>query len=167
MAIRPILTLGDERLNKTCHPITQFNERLWRLIDDLVETLDDANGAGLAASQIGVLRRVAVVDAGEGPIELVNPKIIAYCGEQTGMEGCLSIPGRFGIVTRPNKVTVRAQDRQGNWFEVTGEGLCARAFCHELEHLDGHLFLEKVERFLTEAELEAMAEEETEGETDQ
>ena len=162
MALRKIVEVGDECLNKVCRPVTEFNPRLHALMDDLIETLSDANGAGLAAPQVGVLRRVCIVldeDSGEY-IELVNPKITVACGEQTGLEGCLSVPGKWGIVTRPDVVRVRAQDRDGTWFEVEGEGLTARAFCHEIEHLDGHLFVEHVDHFLSDEELQAYLEQE-------
>ncbi len=163
MALRNILTEGDAALHKVSRPVTQFNARLHQLLDDMVETLHDANGAGLAAPQVGVLRRVVVVDTGEGVIELINPEIVAESGEQTGLEGCLSVPGKFGIVTRPERVTVRAQDRNGNWFEREGEELTARCFCHELDHLDGHLYTEKVERYLTEEELAELYGDEEDG----
>ncbi len=153
MALRNILTEEDPTLHKVSRVVTKFDDRLHELIDDMIETLHSANGVGLAAPQVGVLRRVVVVDAGDEVLELINPEIISQSGEQTGMEGCLSVPGKYGIVTRPNVVTVRAQDRDGEWYEVEGEELMARAFCHELEHLDGHLYTEKVERFLTEEEL--------------
>ena len=161
MALRKILTDGDPALHKMCRPVTSFDARLHTLLDDLKETLADANGAGLAAPQVGILRAVCVVDVGEGPIELVNPEIIATEGEQNGAEGCLSYPGEFGLVKRPMKVTVRAQDRDGNWFEKTGEALCARAFCHEIDHLHGVLFTSHVSRMLTPEELQnGIAEEE-------
>ena len=126
------------------------------LMDDLLDTLSEAGGAGLAAPQVGVLRRACVVmdDDTEEYIELINPSIIAQSGEQTGPEGCLSVPGKWGLVTRPNYVRVRAQDRDGKWFEVEGEGLTARCYCHELEHLDGHLYTEHIDRFLTDEEVE-------------
>ena len=127
---------------------------LGELLDDMAETMYQANGVGLAAPQVGILRRVVVIDVGDGIIELVNPEIIAAEGEQTGLEGCLSVPGKWGIVTRPDVVRVRAQDRYGDWFEVEGEGLTARAFCHEIEHLDGHLFVEHTDHLMTEEELE-------------
>ena len=156
MALRKIVKVGDECLNKKCRPVTEFNDRLHALLDDMQETLTDAAGAGLAAPQVGVLRRVCVVlDEEDQLIELVNPEIIRTEGEQTGLEGCLSVPGKWGIVTRPNVVKVRAQDRDGNWFEAEREGLTARAFCHEIEHLDGHLFVEHTDHLLTEEELEA------------
>ena len=156
MALRNILTEEDPTLHKVSRVVTKFDDRLHELIDDMIETLHNANGVGLAAPQVGVLRRVVVVDAGDEVLELINPEIIAQSGEQTGMEGCLSVPGKYGIVTRPDDVTVRAQDRDGNWYEVEGKELMARAFCHELEHLDGHLYTEKVERFLTEEELQEL-----------
>ena len=155
MALRKIVEQGDECLTKVCRPVTEFNSRLHELLDDMVETLVDANGAGLAAPQVGVLRRVCIVmdeDSGEY-IELINPEIVAQSGEQTGLEGCLSVPGKWGIVTRPNVVRVRAQDRDGQWFEVEGEELTARAFCHEIEHLDGHLYVEHIDHVLTDEEL--------------
>ena len=167
MALRKIVEQGDECLTKVCRPVTEFNSRLHELLDDMVETLADANGAGLAAPQVGVLRRVCIVmdENSEEYIELINPEIVAQSGEQTGLEGCLSVPGKWGIVTRPNVVRVRAQDRDGQWFEVEGEELTARAFCHEIEHLDGHLYTEHIDHFLSEEELRAYLEaEEEEGE---
>ena len=160
MAIRNIVKFGDEVLNKKCRPVERFDEKLWLLLDDMKETLEDAQGAGLAAPQVGMLRQVCVVDVGEGPIELVNPEIIAQEGEQTGLEGCLSDPGEWGVVTRPKKVTVRAQDRNGAWFEKTGEDLCARAFCHEIDHLKGVLFTSHASRILSQEELDALLEQE-------
>lgn len=145
MATRKILTGNDPALTKPCRPVTAFDQRLAELIDDMKQTLAQANGVGLAAPQVGILRRVAIVlDAEDTPIELVNPEIIAQDGEQTGLEGCLSVPGRYGTVTRPEHVRVRAQDRHGKTFEVEGEGITARCFCHEIEHLDGHMFTEHV-----------------------
>ena len=136
--------------------MTDFNKRLHDLLDDMKETLAEAQGAGLAAPQVGVLRR-AVVIAGDGDdmLELVNPEILEQSGQQTGPEGCLSVPGKWGMVTRPNFVRIRAQDRYGEWFEAEGEELMARCFCHELEHLDGHLYVERIDHFLSEEELEA------------
>ena len=162
MAIRNIVKQGDGILEKVCRPVTDFNGRLHQLLDDMTETLEDANGAGLAAPQVGVLRRVCVVldEGSEEFIELVNPEIVAQSGEQTGLEGCLSVPGKWGIVTRPDVVRVRAQDRYGDWFEVEGEGLTARAFCHEIEHLDGHLFVEHIDHFLSDEELRDYLEQE-------
>lgn len=155
MALRKIVEQGDECLNRICRPVTEFNARLHALLDDMNETLTEANGAGLAAPQVGVLRRVCLVldEEEDAYLELINPEILETSGEQTGLEGCLSVPGKWGIVTRPNVVRVRAQDRFGNWFEVEGEELMARAFCHEIEHLDGHLYTEHIDHFLTEEEL--------------
>ena len=166
MALRNIVTVGDSVLNKTCRPVVLFNHRLHVLLDDMTDTMCEANGVGLAAPQVGILRRVVVVDLGEdGILELVNPEIVEQSGTQTGMEGCLSVPGKYGIVTRPNVVKVRAQDRYGEWFEAEGEGLIARAFCHELAHLDGHLYTEVADRMLTPEELEELIsdDEEVEG----
>lgn len=156
MALRKIVVQGEECLTKVCRPVTEFNPHLHQLLDDMLETLEDANGAGLAAPQVGVLRRVCVVldEDSEEYIELVNPEIVAQSGEQTGLEGCLSVPGKFGVVTRPYTVRVRAQDRDGAFFEVEDEALTARCFCHEIEHLDGHLFVERTNHLLTEEELE-------------
>ena len=173
MALRNILTKEQPGLYKKCRPVTKFDARLHELLDDMHETLADADGVGLAAPQVGVLRRAVLVletnvHEGEEPyvIELLNPEIIDAEGEQHEAEGCLSVPGEFGVVKRPAKVTVRAQDRSGNFFEVSGEGLTARCFCHELDHLDGIVFTDKCERMLTEEEIKAMsggesAEEET------
>lgn len=157
MGIRKIVVQGDPLLNKKCRPVTDFNKRLHNLLDDLKDTLAQANGVGLAAPQVGVLRRAVVVDTMDerGVLELVNPEILETSGEQTGPEGCLSVPGKFGMVTRPNYAKVRAQDRFGNWYEAEGEGLTARCFCHEIEHLDGHLYVEHIDRFLTDEELDA------------
>ena len=166
MALRKIVEQGDECLTKVCRPVTVFNKRLHELLDDMTETLADANGAGLAAPQVGVLRRLCIVmdeESGEY-LELINPEIVAQSGEQTGLEGCLSVPGKWGIVTRPAKVRVRAQDRYGDWFEAESEGLNARCFCHELEHLDGHLYTEHIDHFLSDEELRAYLEAEEEGE---
>lgn len=155
MALRKIALQGEPCLTKVCRPVTEFNDRLHVLLDDLADTLEDSGGVGLAAPQVGVLRRVCVVlDEEDQLIELVNPEIIRTEGEQTGLEGCLSVPGKYGEVTRPEIVRVRAQDRDGNWFEVEDEGLTARCFCHEIEHLDGHLFVEHTDYLLTEEELE-------------
>ena len=160
MALRNILKQGDETLTKRCRPVTDFNERLHILLDDMAETMTSANGVGLAAPQVGILRRAVVVletNVPEGEpervIELVNPEILEASGEQTGPEGCLSVPGDFGMVTRPDRVKVRAQDRDGNWFETEGVDLTARAFCHEIDHLDGHMFTELCDHILTDEEL--------------
>mgnify|MGYP000313219374 FL=1 len=161
MALRKIALQGEPCLTKVCRPVTEFNDRLHVLLDDLADTLEDSGGVGLAAPQVGVLRRVCVVlDEEDQLIELVNPEIIRTEGEQTGLEGCLSVPGKYGEVTRPEIVRVRAQDRDGNWFEVEDEGLTARCFCHEIEHLDGHLFVEHIDHFLTEEELKDYLEDE-------
>ncbi|MEG2584006.1 MAG: peptide deformylase, partial [Oscillospiraceae bacterium] len=140
MAIRKILTLGDETLTKKCRLVEKIDKRTLTLLDDMADTLYEANGVGLAAPQLGVLRRIVIIDVGEGLIELINPEIIHAEGEQTDAEGCLSYPGKYGLVTRPNIVTVRAMDREGNVREITGEELLARAFCHEVDHLNGHMF---------------------------
>ena len=156
MGLRKILTYKDPALHKVCRPVEKFDWRLHKLLNDMTDTLTEANGVGLAAPQVGILRRVVVVDTGEVMLELVNPEILEQSGTQDGPEGCLSVPGRWGQVERPNYVKIRAQDRFGNWFEAEGEALIARCFCHELEHLDGHLYTEKVSRFLTEEEIEQM-----------
>jgi peptide deformylase len=149
MALRRILTRGDETLQKASRPVTKFDKRLHTLLDDMLETLRDARGVGLAAPQIGVLRRVALVEVEEGtPIELVNPEIIREEGTQEGPEGCLSVPGLYGIVKRPMAVIVRAQDRHGQPVTVTGEDMLARAFCHEIDHLNGRLFTELATEYL-------------------
>ena len=155
MGLRRIHTEQEPALHKTCRAVTNFDWRLHKLLDDMKETLADANGVGLAAPQVGILRRVVVVDLGDEMLELVNPELIETSGEQTGAEGCLSVPGKYGLVTRPNYAKVRAQDRDGNWFEAEGEELIARCFCHELDHLDGILYTQVMERFLTDEELES------------
>ena len=159
MGLRKILTDKDPALHKVCRPVEKFDGRLHKLLDDMKETLIDANGVGLAASQVGILRRVVLVDTGDEVLELINPILLETSGEQVGAEGCLSVPGKYGLVKRPNYAKVRAQDRNGNWFEAEGEELIARCFCHELDHLDGILYTEVMERFLTEEELEAQEEE--------
>ena len=154
MAIRKIHEVGDPCLAKVCRPVTEFNDRLHELLDDMAETLEEAGGVGLAAPQVGILRRVCIVEDEQGElIELINPEIIKTEGEQTGLEGCLSVPGKYGIVTRPMIVRVRAQDRYGATFEVEDEELTARCFCHEIEHLDGLLYTEHC-KILSEDELE-------------
>ncbi|MCI9263030.1 MAG: peptide deformylase [Oscillospiraceae bacterium] len=161
MAIREILTDQDPALHKKCHSITQFDQKLGDLIDDMRETLEDAGGAGLAAPQVGILRRVVVLYDGEDELlELVNPELIQEEGEQDGLEGCLSVPGLWGYVKRPERVRVKAQDRRGNWFETGGEGVVARCFCHEIEHLDGHVFTEHVDRIYNNEEIEEILERE-------
>lgn len=160
MALRKILTDKDPALHKVCRSVEKFDGRLHRLLDDMRDTLAEANGVGLAAPQVGILRRVVVVDTGEDILELVNPTMLETSGEQEGAEGCLSVPGKYGLVKRPNYAKVRAQDRYGDWFEAEGEELIARCFCHELDHLDGIVYTEVMERFLTEEELMAEDEEE-------
>ena len=153
MALRKILTDAEPALHKVCKPVVNFDARLHTLLDDMCDTLLDSGGVGLAAPQVGILRRVVLVDTGEEILELINPSLVAVDGEQTGAEGCLSVPGKYGIVTRPYWAKVRAQDRNGNWFEVEGEELIARCFCHELDHLDGIVYTQVMERFLTDDEL--------------
>ena len=148
MAIREIREKGDEILYKKCKAVVKFDEKLHILLDDMYETMQSRDGVGLAAPQVGILKRAVVIDVGDGKIELINPEIVEESGEQTGSEGSLSVPGVFGEVTRPNVVTVKAQDRDGKWFKITGKELLARAFCHEIEHLDGKLFLDRVIRFI-------------------
>ncbi len=163
MSLRKILTQGDPALAKTCRPVEKFDQKLHWLLDDLKETLSNAGGVGLAAPQIGILRRAVVVeDENEELLELVNPVIVSQSGEQEGWEGCLSVPNQYGWVSRPWSVTVRAQDRNGKFFEVTGEDMVARCFCHELEHLDGHLFVEHAGQLYTPDEIDAMEAEEEE-----
>ena len=152
MALRDIVKEPDERLKKVCRPVKEITPHILTLLDDMAETMNFAEGVGLAAPQVGVLRRIVVIDVGEGLIELINPEIIAFSGEQSGPEACLSCGERRGIVTRPSKVTVRALDRYGKMQEYTGEGLLARAFCHELDHLDGVLFLDRMSREMAEDE---------------
>ena len=156
MGLRKILTDKDPALHKVCKPVTSFDKKLHKLLDDMNETLIDSQGVGLAAPQVGILRRVFLVDVGVEDneiIEFINPEILATDGEQEGPEGCLSVPGRYGLVKRPYRVKVRAQDRYGEWFEAEGEELIGRCFCHEYDHLDGIIYTEKMDRFLTEEEL--------------
>ena len=161
MGLRKILTTDEPALHKVCRPVEKFDWRLHKLLDDMRETLAQANGVGLAAPQVGILRRVVVVDTGEDILELVNPELLETDGEQEGAEGCLSVPGKYGLVKRPYYAKVRAQDREGQWFEAEGEEVVARCFCHELDHLDGIVYTEIMERYLTEEELNTEAEEET------
>ena len=156
MGIRKILTDEESALHKVCKPVSAFDAKLHKLLDDMRETLLQVNGVGLAAPQVGILRRVVIVDTGEDILELVNPTMLETDGEQTGAEGCLSVPGKYGLVKRPYYAKVRAQDRYGEWFEAEGEELIARCFCHELDHLDGIVYTEVMDRFLTEEELESM-----------
>lgn len=157
MGLRKILTDKEPCLHKVCRPVEKFDGRLHKLLDDMKETLEDAQGVGLAAPQVGILRRVVVVDTGEEVLELVNPELLETSGEQVGAEGCLSVPGKYGLVKRPMVAKVRAQDRDGNTFEVEGEELIARCFCHEIDHLDGILYTQVMERFLTDEELKEEA----------
>lgn len=145
MALRTIRELGDEVLTKKCREIKEITPRISELIEDMLETMYEANGVGLAAPQVGILKRLAVIDVGEGPIILVNPVILETDGSQTGEEGCLSYPGKSGVVTRPNYVKVRAFDENMQEYEIEGTELLARALCHEIDHLDGHMYVEKVE----------------------
>ncbi len=155
MARRTILKEGDETLRKICRPVESITPRILSLIDDMVETMRRADGCGLAAPQVGILRRIAVVECEPGEVyELINPRIVAYAGEQEETEGCLSIPGKWGTVRRPMYVTVQALNRFGETVEYRGEGLLARAFCHEIDHLDGKLFIDKATRILTPDDLE-------------
>ena len=153
MAIRNLRIMGDPILEKVCKEVKEVTPRTQELIDDMLETMYDANGVGLAAPQVGILKRIVVIDVtGEDPIVLINPRILETSGEQTGGEGCLSLPGKSGTVTRPNYVKVRAYDRNMKPFEMEGTELLARAFCHEIDHLDGHMYVEKVEGELTDVE---------------
>ena len=154
MGLRKILTDKEPALHKVCKEVTSFDSKLHKLLDDMHETLADSGGVGLAAPQVGILRRVVLVDNGTEVLELVNPTLVETDGIQEGAEGCLSIPGKYGLVKRPYYAKVRAQDRNGNWFEADGEELTARCFCHELDHLDGILYTQVMDRLLTEEELE-------------
>lgn len=157
MAIREIIKKGDPILNKKCHAVNKFDDRLHNLLDDMAETLRDADGVGLAAPQVGILRQIVlVINEDDEIIELINPEIVKTSGEQFGLEGCLSVPGEYGFVTRPMIVRVKAQDRNGVFFEVEDEGITARCFCHEIDHLSGHLFDELTDRTYTADELEEM-----------
>ena len=156
MALRKMVYIEDELLRKKSRPVEKFDEKLHKLLDDMAETMQNANGVGLAAPQVGILRRVVVVDTGDGVLELVNPTLLETDGEQTGPEGCLSVPGKYGLVKRPYYAKVRAQDRNGQWFEAEGEELIGRCFCHELDHLDGIVYTEVMERLLTEEELKEL-----------
>lgn len=145
MALREIRILGDEVLTKTCRPVKEVTPRIRELISDMLETMYEANGVGLAAPQVGVLRRIVVIDVGDGPLVMINPEIIESSGSQTGEEGCLSFPGKSGVVTRPNYVKSHFYNEDMELYEIEGEELLARAICHELDHLDGHMYVEKVE----------------------
>ena len=158
MGLRKILTDKDPALHKVCKPVTNFDKKLHKLLDDMGETLIDSGGVGLAAPQLGILRRIFLVDVGVEEneiIEFINPEILETDGEQEGPEGCLSVPGKYGLVKRPYYVKVRAQDRNGDWFEAEGEELIGRCFCHENDHLDGIIYTQVMDRFLTEEELSA------------
>lgn len=155
MGIRKILTDKEPALHKVCKPVEVFDRKLHKLLDDMIDTLEEAQGVGLAAPQVGILRRVVIVDTGDGILELINPTMVETSGEQVGAEGCLSVPGKYGLVKRPMYAKVRAQDRNGEWYEAEAEELIARCFCHELDHLDGIVYTEVMEYFLTEEELEA------------
>jgi peptide deformylase len=149
MAKRKIVQYGDDTLRRVCRPVDTITPAILTLLDDMAETMRAADGVGLAAPQVGILRRIAVIETEPGKlIELINPKIIAYSGEQEGSEGCLSLPNQYGVVKRPMHVTVRATDRHGKTFEMSGSDLLARAFCHEIEHLDGKLFIDRAEYML-------------------
>ena len=154
MALRQIRTVGDPCLTKVCKEVEEVNERTLTLIDDMLDTMYEAEGVGLAAPQVGVLKRIVVIDVGEGPIVIVNPEILETSGSQTGSEGCLSVPGKSGTVTRPNYVKAKAYDEEMNEYVIEGEELLARAICHELAHLDGHLYTELVEGALVDTESE-------------
>ena len=154
MGLRKILTDKEPSLHKVCRPVEKFDGKLHRLLDDMVETMIDAHGVGLAAPQVGILRRIVVVNTGEEVLELVNPTLLETDGEQIGAEGCLSVPGKYGLVKRPYYAKVKAQDRYGEWFEAEGEELIGRCFCHELDHLDGIVYTEVMERFLRDEELD-------------
>ncbi len=162
MALREVRIQGDPILEKPCRPITEVTERIQTLIDDMLETMYEHDGVGLAAPQVGVLKRLVVIDVGEGPIVMINPEIIETSGEQTGAEGCLSLPGKYGTVTRPNYVKARFFDENMDEYEIEGEELLARAICHELDHLDGHMYTELAEGPLYTAE--EMTEEDNEEE---
>ncbi len=156
MAIRNIIKEGDPFLNKVCHPVEKFDDKLATLLDDMAETMGEADGVGLAAPQVGILRRAVVIDIGEGPIELINPVFLEQSGEQECVEGCLSSPGQYGVTKRPMHVKIRAQNRKGEFFELEGEALMATVCCHEIDHLDGILFKSHVIHMLDEEELEQL-----------
>ena len=156
MGLRKILTDKEPALHKVCKKVENFDSKLFKLLDDMRDTLIESGGVGLAAPQVGILRRVVLVDVGEEDneiVEFINPELVETDGEQYGPEGCLSVPGKYGLVKRPYYAKVRAQDRNGDWFEAEGEELIARCFCHELDHLDGIVYTEVMDRFLTEDEL--------------
>ena len=148
MAIRNIVKFGDDVLQKKCRPIEKIDDKILTLIQDMKETLALSQGVGLAAPQVGMLKRLCIIDVGNGPMVLINPEIIKTEGSQTDTEGCLSYPGKWGLVTRPYRVIAKAQDEKGQWRKIKGEGLLARALCHEIDHLDGHMFMEKVSEWI-------------------
>ena len=157
MAIRQVRTMGDEILTKECKPVREMNDRTRELIEDMFETMYENNGCGLAAPQVGIRKRIFVMDVDDGnQYVMINPEILETSGSQTGAEGCLSVPGEYWMVKRPNYAKVRAQDRNGEWFELEGEELIARCICHECDHLDGHLYTEIAYHKLTDEEIEAM-----------
>ena len=158
MALRTIRIQGDPVLTKKCREITEMTPKLMTLIEDMLDTMYEANGVGLAAPQVGILKRIVVIDVGEGPVVMINPEIIESSGEQTGDEGCLCLPGKAGVVTRPNYVRARALDENMEEYEIEGTELLARAICHELDHLDGHMYTEKVEGALHDVNYEEDAE---------
>lgn len=164
MAIRNMRTEGDDILRKKSRVVEKFDRRLWELLDDMADTLAQQNGAGLAGVQVGVLRRIFLVDVGEGPVEFINPQVLETSGSQRVLEGCLSYPGQWGMITRPDHVRIKAQDRNGDWFQLEGDGLLAQALLHESEHLDGHAFKEDPTFSpLTEEEAEEMSRAQEEG----
>lgn len=159
MAIRKIVTKEDPILRKTSRKVENFNQKLWDILDDMKETMEKAQGVGLAAVQVGLLRRVVVINVGDGHLELINPEIVETRGEIEDTEGCLSVPGEWGLVKRPEWVKIRAQNRKGVWKFYEGEGLKARCFCHEIDHLDGILYTDKISRQLSEEEMLALRKE--------
>ena len=152
MALRNIREMGEDCLRCVCKEVTEINPRIEELIEDLIDTMYEADGVGLAAPQVGVRKRIAVIDVGEGPVVLINPEVVSSEGEQTGQEGCLSVPGKCGVVTRPMKVVVKTRNMDWEWEEIEGEGLFARAMLHEMDHLDGILYVDKVEGDLMDVE---------------
>ena len=162
MALRNIVKDGDPILTKVCRPVEKFDHKLEVLLDDMYETMQDADGVGIAGPQVGMMRRLCVIDVGEGRLDLVNPEIIETSGTQDGVEGCLSFPGEYGMVERPNHVKVRAQNKNGEWYEVEGEELLARALCHEIDHLNGIYFVKRASRMIDPEELRRADESEEE-----
>lgn len=162
MALRNIVKDGDPILTKVCRPVEKFDHKLEVLLDDMYETMQDADGVGIAGPQVGMMRRLCVIDVGEGRLDLVNPEIIETSGTQDGVEGCLSFPGEYGMVERPNHVKVKAQNKNGEWYEVEGEELLARALCHEIDHLDGICFVKRASRMIDPEELRRADESEEE-----